>query len=192
MSTWTSRMTSRMTSRILGNIRWDEQGGIHAPRVPHHVYSRAAKATRENRAKVKRTEHSEEVVINRSTRPSMCHRSRSVMATPSQSIVPATLEREREGELQERTQGLGVTTAALDIFSNFVQLVATNAETASVAFDNLQPSKPLPRRSRRFEPREEAPIQCAQTLPTPPQQQVRFLACLPCVSSPLWLGFGPT
>lgn len=139
---------------------------------------------------MKRTIYSEPVVENPGTAPFMCHRSRSVMAGHSQSISQATLEGDREGVLQLPTQGLGVTEAALDVFSNFVHHIATNADPSSAAAEKTLPSKRLLRRSKWFDPREEAPIQCPQVLPTAPQLQVRFLACLPCGDSRR-LGFRP-
>jgi hypothetical protein len=105
--------------------------------------------------------------------------SSSAMAAPTQSTTHATLEEEREGVLQLRTQGLGVTEATLDVFSNFVQCIATNVEPASAANDELLPNRPPPRRSKRVTVREEAPIQVVQTLPMP-QPQVRMHAHLPC------------
>ena len=82
------------------------------------------------------------------------------MAGHSQSISQSTLEGDREGVLQLRTQGLGVTEAALDVFSNFVHHIATNADPSSAAAEKTLPSICLLRRSKRFGPREEAPIQC--------------------------------
>ena len=85
------------------------------------------------------------------------------MAVGSQSITQATLEGEREDVVQLRTLGLGVTKSALDVFSNFVHHIATNVVPTSAAT-----VKPLPRRSRRFELRGEAPSRCPQTQRTPP------------------------
>jgi hypothetical protein len=132
---------------------------------------------------VERTVYSELVVENPGTTPSMSQRSRSVMAGHSQSISQATVEGEREGVLELRTQGLGVTEAALDVFNNFVYHIATNADPTSAAPEKTLPSKVQLRRSKRFDPREEAPKQCPQMLPTAPQQHVRLLACLPCVDA---------
>lgn len=106
--------------------------------------------------------------------------SRFIMAALRQSVTSAALEGGTEGVVQVRSQGLGVSSAALDVFSNFVHHIATNAEPTSAATLLMQPNKPLPRRSKRFEPRVEAPNPCPQTMPTPPQTQVRLPGSLPC------------
>ena len=133
---------------------------------------------------LEQTVHAEDNTICRgdcpkhSHRVSMCNPSRCTMAVGSQSITQATLEGEREDVVQLRTLGLGVTKSALDVFSNFVQHIATNVVPTSAANATHPSVKPLPRRSRRFELRGEAPSRCPQTQPTPPQTQVRSPACL--------------
>jgi hypothetical protein len=110
------------------------------------------------------------------------------MAAMSASTLQAPLDAEREGVLQLRTQGLGVTEAALDVFSNFVQHIATNAEPTSAAADKQLPSKPQLRRSKRLEVCGDAPTAYPQPLATLYPPQVRLLACLPCGLGPR-LGF---
>jgi hypothetical protein len=120
----------------------------------------------------------------------MRHRLLRVMAAMSASTLQAPLEGEREGVFQLRTQGLGVTEAALDVFSNFVQHIATNAEPTSVAADKQLPSKPQLRWSKRLVHCSDAPIAYPPPLATLYPTQVRLLACLPCVLGSR-LGFRP-
>ena len=95
-------------------------------------------------------------------------RSQCRMATHPQSDTQSTLLREIEGVLEVRTMGLGVTESALDVFSNFVQHIATNVASTSEVTVNVQRSIAVPRRSSRFAERQEPKAPCPPTVPTPP------------------------
>lgn len=86
------------------------------------------------------------------------------MGTHPQSITIPTHLREIENVAQVQTVGLGVTEAALDVFSNFVQHAVANVAP--------QAYNPQPRRSKRFATRQEVEAHRLLTLPAPPQPLV--------------------
>ena len=109
------------------------------------------------------------------------------MGSHPQSVTEAALLGEIEGAPQVQSVGLGVTEAALDVFSNFMQHIATKYVPISEATLNVQPNNPAPWRSKRFATRQEGEAPCPLTLPAPPQQAVRSRALVSC-SDGLQLG----
>lgn len=97
------------------------------------------------------------------------------MGTLAQSttIVTQMLENEN-GMGQVQTVGLGVTPAALDVFSNFVQHAVANAAPPTIDSNlPVEPHKLQPRRSKRFATLREVEDLLPLTLPAPPQPLVR-------------------
>lgn len=157
-----------------------DRRAYHSTRVPMRVYPCAANTYLKKVRPVRTTVCSGKVVPNPTTVHSSSNRSRCIMDAHPQSITQATLVGEREGLPQVPTVGLGVTKTALDVFNNFVHLVAENVAPTTAATTNLQANKPHPRRSKRFATHVEDPAPCPNTLPAPPLQQVRSSSNVPC------------
>jgi hypothetical protein len=109
------------------------------------------------------------------------------MGTHLQSITEPTHEHEIENAAQTQSVGVGVSEAALDVFSNFLEHIVANVAAPSETTLNVQADNPPPRRSKRFATRqgvEDPP----PTLPAPPQPLVRSIARVSS-SDGLQLGF---
>lgn len=111
------------------------------------------------------------------------------MGTHPQSTIAPTQQLESENTSHVQSVGLGVSEAALDVFSNFVQHVVANVAPPSEITPDAQAHNPQPRRSKRFATRPEGEASWTLTLPAPPQPLVRARACV-SVFHALQLGFG--
>ena len=112
-------------------------------------------------------------VTNPSSRSTSSDRLRRRMGTHLDAITEPTHLHEIENGAHTQSVGVGVTDAALDVFSNFLEQVIANVAPPSEITTNVQPQNPPPRRSKRFATRQEGGDNCALTLPALPQPLVR-------------------
>ena len=106
-----------------------------------------------------------------------------MMASSGQSLTHAPLGGAREDVLEVERVGLGVTEAALQVFSNFVEQITADVGNTSAVTENPQASTSHLRRSKRIATSEDAPspsLQQVQQLPTPLEHEVRTAACVSC------------
>ena len=103
------------------------------------------------------------------------------MGTQPHSIAEPTQMREFAVGAQVQPVGLGVTEAALDVFSNFVQHAVSTAAPPSETTLIVQAHNQQLRRSKRFATHQVVEDHGQLPLPQPPQPQVR---CRACVSLP--------
>jgi hypothetical protein len=125
--------------------------------------------------------------------PSLLHSNRMgspcTMAASAQSLTQVSLVGEREEIPPASTVGLGVTEAAFDMFSNFVEHIASNVGNTSDRAENMVSTRSQLRRSVRFASAQTcAPDPCPATLPTPLVAKVRATVCAPSVIAGM-LGF---
>ena len=117
--------------------------------------------------------------------PSPLHSSRMrsccIMAASAQSLMQVALVGGREDIPPVEMVGLGVTKAAFDVFSNFVEHIAANVGNTSGRTENLVATRSQLRRSARFATCVSAPNPCPVTLPIPLKAKVRAVVCTPSV-----------
>jgi hypothetical protein len=107
-------------------------------------------------------------VRNPSSRSCSSDRLRRRMGTHLQSITEPTHEHEIENATQTQSVGVGVSEAALDVFSNFLEHIVANVAAPSETTLNMQADNPPPRRSKRFcdPPRSRGSASHAARTPT--------------------------
>ena len=118
--------------------------------------------------------------------PSLLHPSHMgspcTMAASAQSLTQVSIVGEREDIPPTSTVGLGVTEAALDVFSNFVEHLASNVGNTCDRAENMVATRSRLRRSVRFASAQTSvPDPCPAMLPTPLEAKVRAAVCAPSV-----------
>jgi hypothetical protein len=104
------------------------------------------------------------------------------MAASAQSLTQVALVGGREDIPLVPMVGLGVTEAALDVFTNFVEHIASNLGNTSDRTENMVATRSQLRRSVRFATcKILVPDPCMVTLPTPLEAKVRAAMCAPSV-----------
>jgi hypothetical protein len=104
------------------------------------------------------------------------------MAASAHTLTQVSLVGEREDIPPASTVGLGVTEAALDVFNNFVEHIASNVGNTSDRAENRVCTRSQLRRSVRFASAQTcAPDPCPAMPPTPLEAKVRAAVCSPSV-----------
>lgn len=104
------------------------------------------------------------------------------MAASAQSLTQVPIEGERGDIPPVCTVGLGVTEAALHVFNNFVEHIASNVGSTGERAPNMLPPRSQLRRSARFASAANlVPDPCAPSMPTPVEAEVRAATNAPSV-----------